>query len=270
MGYQAPSQLSCEISLYIPTYFQNTTLIAHLNRKNIPYIVFSSEKHHPNSILFYRHTISSKVNSEEFLVNNKKVLAILLEGDFSDEKELLEDYLSIYYKNKIRVILVLQGLKEALETVQFTQRKGFTHETYAEWVAQMMIKGVDCIETENFRDTADYLERVINTLNNGPYRPLPTVFHLQSRKLSVNHNIPKSSALWASQLINIPGISESKAKSIIDMYPTLSSLMEAYENEEKSEAEKKLILAQIGERKEKKNSSKIYRFYTSKNPDEIL
>lgn len=134
----------------------------------------------------------------------------------------------------------------------------------------MMIKGVDCIETDTYRETADYIERVINTLNTGPYRTPPTIFHLQSRKLAPNHGFSAESKLWASQLINIPGISETKAKSIIDVFPVLSSLMDAYQDPDTAISNKIQLLSSLGERNEKKISRKIFRLYTSLDPDEIL
>lgn len=87
------TQNPCEITLYIPSIFEKSLLITSINRKNIPYSIYSSQRHHPNAILFYRHTLSGKINSQEFLVKNSKVIAILLKGDFSDEKDLIEEYI---------------------------------------------------------------------------------------------------------------------------------------------------------------------------------
>ncbi|GFR66443.1 crossover junction endonuclease MUS81 [Elysia marginata] len=47
---------------------------------------------------------------------------------------------------------------------------------------------------------------------------------------AIKHKDLNVTELFAKQLIQVPGISADKAKAIINVYPTLSSLMDAYQN----------------------------------------
>jgi hypothetical protein len=76
---------------------------------------------------------------------------------------------------------------------------------------------------------------------------------------------------WLRMLQQVPRISETKARNIVQHYPTMQSLWQAYQDCD-DEAENAGRLANVfdGKSQQMKVSETLYRFMTSENPNELL
>ena len=76
---------------------------------------------------------------------------------------------------------------------------------------------------------------------------------------------------WLHTLQIIPGVSESKAQSLIGYYPSLRSLMEEYGAMDSEDARAGLLQDKLGTgRREGALSRKIYRVFASSDANEVL
>lgn len=79
---------------------------------------------------------------------------------------------------------------------------------------------------------------------------------------------------WCAMLQMIPGISETKASAIVAVYPTLRSLVNIYRDPAVSEKDKERLLEEIQfastGRRMGKVSRDVYKFFTSRDPDQLI
>ena len=157
-----------------------------------------------------------------------------------------------------------------IESFNFSDGSSLSKEFYDEWLAKSMSKGIDCIETDSNKESVNIIDKILRILTKSPYKQEASIYRLHSKKLLPNTEVQDKYREWAHQLINISSISEKKALKIISKFPSMSLLMEYYQDPKVSLKEKRSIFATVFERKEKRLSEKIYTVYTSINPDEII
>jgi len=257
-----------EVTLYMAKNILNSPVYSFAQHRNIPVKPLKSEKYHPNSILFYRRTTSGQVTAPSFLEDWKKT--IMLVNFNCTDLENLQTHLNLYQEKGFRVILVLQEVRDVLESAQFSQDTTFNKEFYEEWICQLMLKNIYCIETDSFKETQAYLRRIVSFLNGGPYKTQHTSFQTTTKKLSAATTIPLESQSFAKQLICIPGVSETKAAQIVNKYPSASALLETYNDPCLTTTQKEMLLANLGNKTEKTLSKRIYLYYTAKDPSVTL
>ena len=263
--------MEIEYTLYMQQTLNEPEFCEYLNKFNIRIEYFDSMKHHPRAILLHRTRFSKKVISSEYEKSCSKVAIIYLTNLSSfQELEDLSLFFPLYLQNNIKILILIQGAGDMIESLAFKSASQLPKEYYEEWLSKCMVRGIDCIETDSCKESATTVHRILKILTNSPYKPEASIYRLQSKKLQANTEIPCEQKEWAQQLVNIPGISETKALRIISKFPTLQSLFEYYQNSSISTKEKKSFFTGLSERKEKRLSDKMYTVYNSLNPDEIV
>jgi hypothetical protein len=255
-----------EVSLLLARPLMESKLAKNVQKVGVSLAPFDSELHFSGSIIIERVKRPKKVANPGFLEQNSKVVVLYVEGrDIIAKAEELERCLSRYQLVAAKVVLILQSTAEYLSTAQLTltQDKGRI-ESYQEWLAGLTLQRLDTFETRGFKESTGVLLRVIKALIQGPYKSSVTAFSSSSRKLSSHTVISEGSLLWANSLINIPGISEQKAKQITLKYPTMRSLLEAYDRRDLGRVHKESLLIDLGDgKKQKKLSARLHLFLTS-------
>lgn len=260
--------MSLEYILYLPLALKTEEFLDALSSQHLPHDFYSSSKHHPNAMLLHRTHYSKKIQSTQYANSQKTVILYFPTLASLYPLPALSSYLASCTQNQIVPILLIQGVEESLEISNFTQSLDFDSEDLHETLAKWMIEGTDCIFTDSTKESVNFIQRILEILTNAPYRNDPSIHRIHGRKLKANTEILEKNKNWALQLINIPGISEKKALKIIERFPKMSDLIEFYLNEKVTTAEKKNLLNNISERKEKRLSEKIFTVYSSLNEDE--
>jgi hypothetical protein len=79
---------------------------------------------------------------------------------------------------------------------------------------------------------------------------------------------------WMAQLQMIPGLSDTKAAAIVAKFPTFRSLMNLYRDGSVQQSAKETAIEDVTldstHRKMTKLSRDVFRFFTTKNPNEII
>ena len=70
---------------------------------------------------------------------------------------------------------------------------------------------------------------------------------------------------WLRQLMQVPGVSETRAQAIVRAYPSFHALTQAYADPTKSDAQKEALLENVMDSRTKQAvlSRRVYRFYAS-------
>jgi hypothetical protein len=263
--------MELEYILYFPEHFSNEELFASLVELKIPYQFYTSSVHHPQAILLHRTRYSKKIISQDHTQNFSKI-ALIYYPSIPSPEDLQQtiSILSVYATNNIKTLIILEGIDDYLESLSLTEKTNSVRDAIEEWLCQILLKGIDCIKTESPKHTVNILHRILTILTQSPYMALPSIFKIPSKKLQTTSEIPESSKLWAEQLINIPGVSEQKVGKIVEKFPNLTSLMEFYQGPGMSFKEKIDAIALLYERKETKLSSKVFKVYSSDNPNDVV
>lgn len=259
-----------ELCLLLQSTLTQSPLLKEIDKLSLPYSFFTSDKHHPRAILFHRLKPPAKIQNFTFYESTQKVVCILIDGaELLEEMDVLQEYIDKYQSVGARVMVLLQGTQDYFEAAIFTQQK-VGKEDYENWMAQAILRGVECLETDSARHTSEMIGRIFRVIIEGTYKNTPTPFSTTTKKISHSSLLNDDQKLWATQLVNIPGVSEHKANAIVAKYPTLQSLLSVYDDPYISIQHKKHLLANLGEKQQKKLSEKVYRVYSSLDHTEEL
>ena len=73
---------------------------------------------------------------------------------------------------------------------------------------------------------------------------------------------------WMHQLMQVPGVSETRAQALVRAYPSMQALVSQYASPALSTAQKEALLEnELGRNKQLAISQRIYKLYTSGDPD---
>jgi hypothetical protein len=267
-----------EYILYIPESLSITPFIQALTQSGIRFQSYQSSLHHPNALLLHRLGFSKKILSSEFESNWSKVAILyfphlLTLSDFDS----ISSSISTYISNNIKPIILFQGLEDFIASLKVnvklnsqSSEAATFEEDFEEWQTNLMTQGVDSLHSDSYKQSADIIVRISQALTKSPYKAEASIFRSTSKKLQPNTEVPLESRDFATQLINIPGISETKALRIIQEYPTLPLLLSYYQSPDIPKFEKENRFAGLFSRKENRLSQKLYTIYNSLNPDEIV
>lgn len=259
-----------ELCLLVQSSFSSSPILSEIERLKLPYSFFSSTLHHPRAILFHRIKPPSKISNFTFLESTAKLVCILIDGaELVEEMNLLQEYIDRYESIGAKVIVLLQGTLDYFEAAMFTQQT-VGKEDYENWLAQAILRGVECLETDSVKQTGEMIGRMFRVVVEGPYKSEPTPYNATTKKISHSSVLNQDTKLWASQLVNIPGVSEHKANAIVSAYPNMRSLLSVYDDHYISTKQKKHLLASLGDKQQKKLSERVYRVYNSLDPNEEL
>lgn len=181
-----------------------------------------------------------------------------------------------------RIVLVLHKVQEELQR-QWNQggrrRRSFAPTSEEElndatvWL--LIEQHVECTLTSTDEETAEYLLNLTRALSEAPYYDDVTELHCVA-KLKADSAATtaeeKAKCAWMRQVQQLPGLSEAKARKLVEHYPTLMSLLDEYEDPTLTNDEKKTLLEDclVEGRKARKLSESMYRLMTSNDPNELI
>ena len=185
-------------------------------------------------------------------------------------------------RSTTRIVLVLHKVQEELQR-QWNQggrrRRSFAPTSEEElndatvWL--LIEQHVECTLTSTDEETAEYLANLTRALAEAPYYDDVTELHCVA-KLKADSSATtaeeKAKCAWMRQVRQLPGLSEAKARKLLEHYPTLMSLLDEYEDPALTNDEKKCLLedCMVEGRKAKKLSESMYRLMTSNDPNELI
>ena len=134
---------------------------------------------------------------------------------------------------------------------------------------------VEYHQTANAEETAEYLLNLTRALSEAPYYEDATELHcIKKIKADAGASTPdeKVTDVWMRMLQQIPSMSEKKARRLVQRYPNMNSLVNAYEDPSLSEAERReLVSGFLVEGKiQKKLSDTLYRLMMTDEPNDQL
>ena len=181
-----------------------------------------------------------------------------------------------------RIVLVLHKVQEELQR-QWNQggrrRRSFAPTSEAElndatvWL--LIEQHVECTLTSTDEESAEYLVNLTRALSEAPYYDDVTELHCVA-KLKADSAATtaeeKAKCAWMRQVQQLPGLSEAKARKLVEHYPTLMSLLDEYDDPTLTNDEKKCLLEDclVEGRKARKLSESMYRLMTSNDPNELI
>lgn len=135
---------------------------------------------------------------------------------------------------------------------------------------------VECIHCSSLDSVAETLQMMTRALSEESYRQqvteLECIKKIKAGTGDKDNSFDKAKDCWTRQLQQVPQVSETKAFNVAREYPTARSLWEAYQDENKTLDEKRLLLSNIlaQDRQHSKLSDSIYRLMTSTDPNQLL
>ena len=181
-----------------------------------------------------------------------------------------------------RIVLVLHKVQEELQR-QWNQggrrRRSFAPTSEEElndatvWL--LIEQHVECTLTSTDEETAEYLVNLTRALSEAPYYDDVTELHCVAKlkgDSAATTAEEKAKCAWMRQVQQLPGLSEAKARKLVEHYPTLMSLLDEYEDPTLTNDEKKCLLEDclVEGRKARKLSESMYRLMTSNDPNELI
>jgi len=139
----------------------------------------------------------------------------------------------------------------------------------------LMEENVECTLTSCDDETVDYLVNMTRALSEAPYYEDVTELHCVKKlkaDAAATSVVEKAQCAWMRMARQVPGMSETKARKLVEHFPTLMSLVEKYEDPNLTLDEKKRLLDDclVEGRKSKKLSDSFYRLMTSNDPNELI
>ena len=183
-----------------------------------------------------------------------------------------------------RIVLVLHRVQAELQKEWNRggrRRSSFSpaseEELHDATVWLLMEERVECTLTTTDEETAEFVANLTRALAEAPYYEEPTELHCvkklkASAALASGDGSAKATDAWMRQAQQIPGISEVMARNLVGRYPTLMSLVEAYEDPDLTEEGRRTLLADCltGGRTCRAISERMYVLLTSRDPSELL
>lgn len=251
------------IHLLLPAALLDSPLRQYLNSA-LPCSPYTSSKHHPNALLFHRTPNLQRVKNPDFIQRTQRTVVIFLDKpDFEREesREEVERSVKRYQAVGAHVTVFLQRAEEVVAVKEYlTQGRGLAREALDEWEIRLLLQKVSVFEPENERESARLIGKIALCLLSGATSPPSSLYSDTSDKV-------EGGSLWLNFLINIPGISQSKALQITSKYPSLPLLMREYTRNDRSELSKSMLLEDLGDGKRHKAiSMRIYRLMTGQDP----
>jgi hypothetical protein len=261
--------MDTEYILFIQDHLGTPEFLKALTSQKIRFQYYSSKNHHPHAMLMHRSQITKRVVSSSFPGNQKSLILYFPSFSSIDFQETTK-FLERYKNNQVKTIVIIQGIEEFFENSKYlesNEKDGRSRENFEFLLVEWMMNGTDCILTESYRESAGFIDKIIEILTKNPYRADPSKFRIQGKKLKPNTAVPVKQRNWALQLVNIQGISESKALKIMEKFPDLPSLIEFYQDSLVSNKDKEQALTFISERKEKRLSKRVFSVFSSVKGD---
>jgi hypothetical protein len=183
-----------------------------------------------------------------------------------------------------RLVLLLHRVPQQLMALRNdfqAQRNGVTNlppcsEELQDAIAWLMVQfHVECVTCSEFKYLNLEITKMTRILSEEPYQRVYADFDCIG-KLNRNCDMDaprweSAKSTWMNQIQQLQGVSFDMAREFVRHYPTARSLWLAYQSEDLTEDEKRLLAAELfGERRLVKLSDQLYRLFTTNNPEEII
>lgn len=247
--------------------------------------------------------ISREKNGFQFLhhlvvvfADPKKFLDLLDKQDDADDYPKLEEYLNALqqsWKNtwkqpntvRPKIALLLPCVKEVVNKLWQSNAhvraqmpkpppRDFELEDAIMWCSIQF--SVDVIPLSNNDQLTDFLQKMIRSISEAPYRNQVTELEcIKKIKSDVPFNaapLERAKDTWERMLLQVPLLSLQRVRNAVSVYPTALSLWNDYQNQEASEAQKEAAIADClgGKSQQLKISQSLFRLMTSSDPNELL
>eukprot|EP01105_Mastigella_eilhardi_P018054 TRINITY_DN4170_c0_g1_i5.p1 TRINITY_DN4170_c0_g1~~TRINITY_DN4170_c0_g1_i5.p1 ORF type:complete len:209 (+),score=46.43 TRINITY_DN4170_c0_g1_i5:429-1055(+) len=143
--------------------------------------------------------------------------------------------------------------------------------THMQFMHRMHFKSTTCAQ-----DTANYIHRATITIAERPYKKPPPDLPFSEADVKPRRELGSLQAVWTAQLELLPKLGSTAAQAITREYPTVRRLCDAYAHTANDDASARLVArlpcAQLREARTvgPVASSRLYRVFTSLDPDEKL
>lgn len=211
-------------------------------------------------------------------------IRMLQRSDVDDDYPLLEAWLdSIHHKPTGKLVLLLHQVNEEVHKQWNAHRRTKrnppppTDAELQDAIVWLLIQfQVECISCSTQDNLLLNLKKMTRALSEEPYQQqvteLECIKKLKAECSDSSDAFSKANDTWIRQLQQVPRVSEGMARNVAQYFPTAKSLWDAYQDANRSEAEKRLLLAPLFSegRQQTKLSDTVYRLLTSSNPNEFL
>jgi len=183
-----------------------------------------------------------------------------------------------------RIILLLYQVKETLNKLWVNYRKRGrkddpvppTSEELHDALSWMLIQfQVECIHCESLEDVAHEVTKMTRLLAEEPYQGQVTELEcIKKLKAGCADTDPahlRAKDCWLRQVQQVPRISHTMARNFVQHYPTARSLWLAYQSDDLTEDEKRVLVSDcFSNREQVKLSNWMYTIMTSGDPNHLL
>ena len=212
----------------------------------------------------------------------KEFIKMLQRSDDDDDYPLLESWLqSLEFRGKI--VLLLHQVTDALHREWNAHRRTKqnppppTDAELDDAIVWLLIQfQVECIKCLLEEQVLQMIKKMTRALSEKPYQQQVTELECIKKIKSVcpdnADDFAKANDCWIRQLQQVPRVSEAMARHLAQYFPTARSLWDAYQDQSRTEDEKRLLIASLFKegRQHPKLADMVYRLMTSVNPNEFL
>ena len=212
----------------------------------------------------------------------KEFINMLQRSDDDDDYPLLESWLqSLEFQGKL--VLLLHQVTDALHREWNAHRRTKqnppppTDAELDDAIVWLLIQfQVECVKCPSEEQVLQTIKKMTRALSEKPYQQqiteLECVKKIKSDCPDNANDFTKAKDCWIRQLQQVPRVSETMARHLAHYFPTARSLWDAYQDQSRTEDEKRLLIAPLFKegRQHPKLADMVYRLMTSANPNEFL
>jgi hypothetical protein len=185
-----------------------------------------------------------------------------------------------------KITLLLPSVKKALNKLWHSSSthlhtsvpnlppRDFELEDAAMWCSIQF--SVDIIPLSGDEQLTDFLQKMTRTISETPYRDqvteLECIKKIRSDLPATARPHEKARDTWERMLLQVPQLSLQRARNVTQVYPTMMSLWNDYQNLEASDVQKEAAIADClgGKSQQMKISQSLFRILTSSDPNELI
>jgi hypothetical protein len=215
--------------------------------------------------------------------NAQDFIRMLQRSDEDDDYPLLESWLESLQYKRGKLVLLLHQVNEEIHKAWNHHRRSKqnppppTDAELEDAIVWLLIQfQVECVPCSSEESLLVHLRKMTRALSEEPYQQqvteLECIKKLKSECFDTSDAYTKANDTWIRQLQQVPRVSEAMARNLAQYFPTARSLWDAYVDPNRTEEEKRMLLAPLFTegRQQAKLSDVVYRLITSSNPNELL
>ncbi|KAL9653881.1 hypothetical protein ABK040_012941 [Willaertia magna] len=156
--------------------------------------------------------------------------------------EGLNDYIKKLEKEQYNKLLQKQLNKKNDHIINTLQINMNDIEKYKIKLELKFGKYVKFVESKNCKQTMEFIVNLTKNLMEAPYKKQTTIIDFLHTNSDGNGRQTSFKEIWKRQLMEIPSVSQKIAETIMNEYPTVNSLLTAYDE---CKSEKKYLLSDL-------------------------